>query len=79
MKKRLNDATWLKVREIGYSGPMRRNLGATSSCVTRMIAKEGKPDIDDIHLDLWISCTNVMLTNMKGKTHIRSIRTITDE
>ena len=44
--------SWLGVREIGYSGAdVARYLGVTNSCVTRLIAKGEKPDID-IYLDL---------------------------
>jgi len=44
---------WTGVRELGYSGAdVARYLGVTNSCVTRMISKGEKPDIDDINLEL---------------------------
>jgi putative transposase len=48
-----NAMSWLGVRELGYSGAdVARYLGVTNSCITRMIAKGEKPDIDDIYLIL---------------------------
>jgi REP element-mobilizing transposase RayT len=45
--------SWIGVRELGYSGAdVARYLGVTNSCVTRMILKGGRQDIDDINLEL---------------------------
>jgi putative transposase len=45
--------SWIGVRELGYSGAdVARYLGVTNSCVTRMISKGGKRDLEDINLDL---------------------------
>ena len=45
--------SWIGIRELGYSGAdVARYLGVTNSCVTRMIVTKGKPDLDDIDLEL---------------------------
>ena len=45
--------SWLGVRELGYSGAdVARYLGVTNSCVTRMISKGRKQDVDDVNLEL---------------------------
>jgi predicted transcriptional regulator len=37
------------VRELGHSGAdVARYLGVTNSCVTRFVASEIKPDVDDL-------------------------------
>jgi len=52
MQARLS-MSWICIRKLGYSGAdVARYLGVTNSCVTRMIAKEEKPNIDDINLEL---------------------------
>ena len=41
--------SWIAVRELGYSGAdVARYLGVTNSCVTRFVASEQKPDVDDL-------------------------------
>ena len=41
--------SWLAVHELGYSGAeVARHLGVTTSCVTRFLASEEKPDIEGI-------------------------------
>jgi len=43
--------SWIAVTELGYSGAaVARFLGVTNSCVTRIIAKGEKPDIENIML-----------------------------
>jgi REP-associated tyrosine transposase len=45
--------SWIGVRELGYSGAdIARYLGATNSCVTRILSAERKQDIGDINLEL---------------------------
>jgi len=40
---------WIAVRELGYSGAdVARFLGETNSCVTRFIASDKRPDVDDL-------------------------------
>ena len=41
--------SWLAVHELGYSSAeVARHLGVTNSCVTRFLASEKKPDIEEI-------------------------------
>jgi len=41
--------SWLAVHELSYSGAeVARHLGVTTSCITRFLASEEKPDIDGI-------------------------------
>jgi len=41
--------SWIAVRELGYSGAdVARYLGVTNSCVTRFVAFEQKPGVDDL-------------------------------
>jgi putative transposase len=43
--------SWIAVTELGYSGAaVARFLGVSNSCVTRLIAKGEKPDIENIML-----------------------------
>jgi hypothetical protein len=38
--------SWLAVHELGYSGAeVARHMGVTTSCITRFLATEEKPDI----------------------------------
>jgi len=38
--------SWVAVHEVGYSGAeVARHLGVTTSCITRFLALEEKPDI----------------------------------
>jgi hypothetical protein len=41
--------SWIAVRELVYSGAdVARYLGVTNSCVTRFVASDIKPDVDDL-------------------------------
>lgn len=41
--------SWISVHELGYSGAeVARHLGVTTSCITRFLALEEKPDIEGI-------------------------------
>ena len=44
---------WIAVRELGYSGAeVARFLGVTNSCVTRIVASDAKPPVDELVKDL---------------------------
>jgi hypothetical protein len=41
--------SWTLERELGYSGAdVPRYLGVTNSCVSRFVASDRKPDVDDL-------------------------------
>ena len=45
--------SWIGVRELGYSGAdVARFLGVTNSCVTRIVAADTRPPVDDFIQDL---------------------------
>jgi REP element-mobilizing transposase RayT len=45
--------SWIGVRELGYSGAdVARYLGVTNSCVTRIVASDTKPPVEDFIQDL---------------------------
>jgi chromosomal replication initiation ATPase DnaA len=41
--------SWIGVRELGYSGAeVARYLGVTNSCVTRIVASDTKPPVEEL-------------------------------
>jgi REP element-mobilizing transposase RayT len=45
--------SWIAVRELGYSGAeVARYLGVTNSCVTRIVASDSQPPVDDLIKEL---------------------------
>ena len=45
--------SWIAVRELGYSGAeVARYLGVTNSCVTRIVASDSKPPVEDLIKEL---------------------------
>jgi putative transposase len=45
--------SWIAVRELGYSGAeVARYLGVTNSCVTRIVASNTKPPVEELIKDL---------------------------
>ena len=45
--------SWIAVRELGYSGAeIARYLGVTNSCVTRIVASDAKPPVEELIKEL---------------------------
>ena len=45
--------SWVAVRELGYSGAeVARYLGVTNSCVTRIVASDTKPPVEELIKEL---------------------------
>jgi chromosomal replication initiation ATPase DnaA len=45
--------SWIAVRELGYSGAeVARYLGVTNSCVTRIVASDTKPPVEELIKEL---------------------------
>ena len=45
--------SWIGVRELGYSGAeVARYIGVTNSCVTRIVASDSKPPVEELIKEL---------------------------